>query len=98
MKKSEFPEKIFLNDEIECQVICYKNNEQYNIPIEITLDLLKTTNDNYYYDFVDKGNGVFSIRNKKMYIKDKLEITCIAKDETTDEIKSQFYLQLGGVS
>lgn len=94
----EFPEKIFLNDEIECQVICYKNNEQYNIPIEITLDLLKTTNDNYYYDFVDKGNGVFSIRNKKMYIKDKLEITCIAKDETTDEIKSQFYLQLGGVS
>ena len=94
----EFPEKIFLNDEIECQVICYKNNEQYNIPIEITLDLLKTTNDNYYYDFVDKGNGVFSIRNKKMYIKDKLEITCIAKDETTDEIKAQFYLQLGGVS
>lgn len=94
----EFPEKIFLNDEIECQVICYKNNEQYNIPIEITLDLLKTTNDNYYYNFVDKGNGVFSIRNKKMYIKDKLEITCIAKDETTDEIKSQFYLQLGGVS
>lgn len=94
----EFPEKIFLNDEIECQVICYKNNEQYDIPIEITLDLLKTTNDNYYYDFVDKGNGVFSIRNKKMYIKDKLEITCIAKDETTDEIKSQFYLQLGGVS
>lgn len=97
MDGSPFPEKIFLNDEIEGQVRCYKDNELYEIPIEITTSLVKTKNDSYYYDFEDKGNGMFLLRDKKMYLKNKLEITCTAQNGQTT-IKEVFYVQLGGVS
>jgi len=88
------PETLFLDETVELQAICYKNKVEYSIPISIKVDLLGTDKDSYYYDFENKGDGIFEITNKKMYVKNKLEIECSVSDLVTEKI----YIQLGGVS
>lgn len=95
---SDITEKILLNEEKTFEVICYKNNEKIdNVNVNIKVDLLSTEKDNYYYDLV-VNNNIFTIRNKKTYVKDKLEICCsFLPNDEFGEIDYIFYTQLGGI-
>lgn len=96
---SDITDKILLNENKDFKVICYKNNEILeNVEININVDLLSTDKDNYYYDLVINDN-VFTIHNKKTYVKDKLQICCsFVPTEEVGEINYTFYTQLGGLA
>lgn len=79
---------------------CYlvdDNDNKIETNFNIDTNLLSTENDIYYYDFNTINNNEFSIYNKKMYLKDKLEIIC--KTEYEGIIyEEKFYIELGGIT
>jgi len=97
---NQLTDYILLNDTQVYSCFLYNNDELITQDIEIQHDLLSTNNDVYYYDFVKIDGNTFSIHNKKMYLKDQLQITCSINDERYQDqpIVKEFLIKLGGVS
>jgi hypothetical protein len=99
IKVEPIVEKIYLNDTIEFECYLYNNKVKIDIPINVSTDLLQTTRDSFYYEFTQIDDNKFSIKNKKMYLKDKLSIKCYLDDTnefTHKEISFSFDVDLGG--
>ena len=96
---SDITDKILLNEMKEFEIVCYKNGEILkDVEINVETDLLSTDKDIYYYD-LEKSDNIFSIYNKKTYVKDKLKICCsFVPNKNVGEINYIFYTQLGGIS
>lgn len=92
----KYDSRLLLNKKRDFSCCLYnENDERIDVDFDITVDLLSTDNDIYYYEFIKKNSNEFSIYNKKMYIKDKLKISC----QTTynnQNIEKVFYIELGG--
>lgn len=77
----------------------YKNNQLVSSKFEVNTDLLGTTKDDNYYVFENLDTNKFKILNKRMYVKDKLKITCKALSDDGQLILShEFYVKLGGIT
>ena len=75
----------------------YNKDEKVIQDIDVTFDLLSTDKDEYYYEYEIVNGNEFIITNKKMYLKDKLQITCstVFEGETIEKV---FLIELGGYS
>lgn len=99
--KQIYEDKILLDEENEYYINVYKNGElltDCNYTYET--DLIGTDKDTFYYDFIigDEQN-IFSIRNKRTYMKDKLLISCkISNSTLKEDIEVKYYFTLGGLS
>ena len=99
--KQIYEDKILLDEENEYYINVYKNGElltDCNYIYET--DLIGTDKDTFYYDFIigDEQN-IFSIRNKRTYMKDKLLISCkISNSTLKEDIEVKYYFTLGGLS
>jgi hypothetical protein len=96
----DFTDYILLNETQEYMCYLFNNDEIISEPIKVECDLLATNNDIYYYDFYQNDDNIFSIYNKKMYLKDKLKITCMVNNTFYSDtpIIKEIFISLGGVS
>lgn len=92
----KYDSRLLLNKQRDFSCYLYdENDDRIQTDFIITVDLLSTNNDIYYYDFIQKNKNDFSILNKKMYVKDKLMISCKTTYNNI-EMEKIFYIELGG--
>lgn len=94
---TKYDNRLLLNKKREflCYLYDENNNKIDDVNFTVETDLLSTDNDIYYYDFVQINDNEFSILNKKMYLKDKLKISCKTSYDNQD-FEKIFYINLGG--
>ena len=83
-----------LDEENNYKIIIYKNGEEIkdlsNFEINYISDLVGTDKDN---------KNIFSIMNKRTYVKDKLQINILIKSkDMKEDIDKKYYFMLGGLS
>lgn len=97
-----FEDRILLNNTNTYNLSVYLNNELLDdCKIDYETDLLNTTNDEYYYNFIqnDQEPNEFSIKNIRTYIKDKLKVVCkIKNNKFSEDLEYTYYFELGGLS
>ena len=103
--KEIYEDKILLDEENNYKIIIYKNGEEIkdlsNFEINYISDLVGTDKDEFYYELsFDKDNkNIFSIMNKRTYVKDKLQINILIKSkDMKEDIDKKYYFMLGGLS
>ena len=103
--KEIYEDKILLDEENNYKIIIYKNGEEVkdlsNFEINYISDLVGTDKDEFYYELsFDKDNkNIFSIMNKRTYVKDKLQINILIKSkDMKEDIDKKYYFMLGGLS
>lgn len=103
--KEIYEDKILLDEENNYKIIIYKNGEEIkdlsNFEINYISDLVGTDKDEFYYELsFDKDNkNIFSILNKRTYVKDKLQINILIKSkDMKEDIDKKYYFMLGGLS
>ena len=103
--KEIYEDKILLDEENNYKIIIYKNGEEIkdlsNFEINYISDLVGTDKDEFYYELsFDKDNkNLFSILNKRTYVKDKLQINILIKSkDMKEDIDKKYYFMLGGLS
>lgn len=97
-----FEDRILLNETNTYNLSVYMNNELLeDCIVNYETDLLSTTNDTYYYNFIpnEQEPTEFSIKNIRTYIKDKLKVICkIKNNKLPEELEYIYYFELGGLS
>lgn len=97
-----FEDRILLNNTNTYNLSVYLNNELLDdCKIDYETDLLNTTNDEYYYNFIqnEQEPNEFSIKNIRTYIKDKLKVVCkIKNNKFSKDLEYTYYFELGGLS
>lgn len=95
---TEYNSRLYLKTQRDfCCYLVDDDNNKIETEFNIDTNLLSTENDIYYYDFSKINNHEFSIYNKKMYLKDKLEIICKTEYESII-YEEKFYIELGGIT